>query len=68
MAADQPNGARQLCDCSLRMYDMESIVLLHGQELSNSAVAHKLHFLKGGIAAWLHEAGDCLLVCSLHFL
>ncbi|CAE7943623.1 unnamed protein product [Symbiodinium necroappetens] len=30
------------------------------QELSNSAVAHKLHFLKGGIAAWLHEGGQLI--------
>eukprot|EP00439_Symbiodinium_sp_Y106_P071254 s1448_g12.t1 len=30
------------------------------QELSSSAVAHKLHFLKGGIAAWLHEGGQLI--------
>ena len=27
------------------------------EELSNTPVAHKLQYLKGGIAAWLHEAG-----------
>ena len=26
------------------------------EELSNSLVAEKLHYLRGGIAAWLHEA------------
>ncbi|CAE7416107.1 unnamed protein product [Symbiodinium natans] len=30
------------------------------QELSSSAVAHKLHYLKGGIAAWLHEGGQLI--------
>ncbi|CAJ1338297.1 unnamed protein product [Effrenium voratum] len=28
------------------------------QELSNTPVAHKLQYLKGGIAAWLHEGGQ----------
>jgi len=30
------------------------------QELCGSAVAHKLHYLKGGVAAWLHEGGQLI--------
>jgi len=30
------------------------------QELSGSVVAEKLHYLRGGIAAWLHEGGQLI--------
>ena len=37
---------------------------LRPEELSSSAVAHKLHYLKGGIAGWLHEARSRKTQCG----
>ena len=41
--------------------------VVFSEELSNTPVAHKLQYLKGGIAAWLHEAGTGMRRLSLAF-
>eukprot|EP00913_Durusdinium_trenchii_P029117 g27300.t1 len=61
-------GAVQLCHITAESLQSARLVVVYCsigcrsaewcEELSKSVVAEKLHYLSGGIAAWLHEGGQ----------